>query len=181
MLLLDASPLYPFCGNVFLDTPMGYSGAVTTPARQHVRLELEGMSCASCAAAIERRLNELDGVEATVNLATNRATVSCTPAVEVGELVSAVESIGYGAHRALEGHDAHVHDEPLRPLVRALAFSAFLTVPVVLLAMIPALEFRHWGWVALGAVDARRLRRRCSASIAAPLGARVTAWPRWTP
>ena len=62
-----------------------------------VRLDLEGMSCASCASSIERRLNELDGVEATVNLATEQATVRCEPPVPVEELVAAVESIGYGA------------------------------------------------------------------------------------
>ena len=108
-------------------------------------LDLEGMSCASCAAAIERRLNEVDGVEATVNLATNRATVSCPPEVGVPELVAAVESIGYGAREAEP--DRHTHDDiPGRPLVLA----AVLTVPVVLLAMVPALQLSGWEWVALG-------------------------------
>ena len=58
------------------------------------------MSCASCASSIERRLNALDGVEATVNLATSLATVHCEPPLPVEELVAAVESIGYGARPA---------------------------------------------------------------------------------
>jgi Cu+-exporting ATPase len=108
------------------------------------------MSCAACAAAIERRLNQLEGVEATVNLATNRATVQCSPDVGVDELVSAVESVGYVAREAQPAGDAHQHDEPLRPLALRLALAAALTVPVVLLAMVPALQFTGWEWVALG-------------------------------
>jgi Cu+-exporting ATPase len=116
-------------------------------ATQDIRLDLEGMSCASCAAAIERRLNELDGVEATVNLATAQAMVHCDPAMPVGELVSAVESVGYGAHEHDGGH-AH-QDEPLGVLRRRLVVSAALTVPVALLSMWGALQFPDWQWAAL--------------------------------
>ncbi len=105
------------------------------------------MSCASCAGAIERRLNGLDGVDATVNFATGRATVRCEPPVPVAELVAAVESIGYGAHPA--GTATHDHDDPLDVLARRLALAAVLTVPVVLLAMVPSLRFSGWEWVAL--------------------------------
>jgi P-type Cu+ transporter len=118
-----------------------------TEAPETLRLELEGMSCASCASAIERRLNKLDGVEASVNFASGQATVRCEPPVPVEELVAAVESIGYGAHPA--GADDHDHDEPLDVLARRLALAVVLTVPVVLLAMIPSLRFSGWEGAAL--------------------------------
>ena len=107
---------------------------------QEVRLDLEGMSCASCAAAIERGLNRLDGVEATVNLATGQATVKAAPSVSVDELVEAVEAVGYGARPATDGH-AHDDDEPLALATRRLLVAAALTVPVVLVSMVPALQF----------------------------------------
>jgi Cu+-exporting ATPase len=110
------------------------------------RLDLEGMHCASCAAAIERRLNELDGVDASVNLATARATVHCDRPVPVEDLVAAVESIGYGAIPAAEGHQ---HHEEIGPLQRRLVVAAVLTVPVVLVAMVSSLRFSGWEWVGL--------------------------------
>jgi Cu+-exporting ATPase len=118
-------------------------------ASEQVRLDLEGMSCASCASSIERRLNDLDGVEATVNLATEQATVRCEPPVPVEELVAAVESIGYGArpHEPHAGGHVH-HDEPLDLLRVRLAVAAVLSVPVVLLSMVAALQFADWEWVA---------------------------------
>ena len=73
---------------------------MTAAAGQELRLDLEGMTCASCAARIEKRLNRLDGVEATVNFATEQATVHCEPSVSVDELVGAVSAAGYGAHVA---------------------------------------------------------------------------------
>ena len=85
-------------------TLMGYNGVVTAVETQRselVRLELEGMSCASCAARIERRLNDLDGVEATVNYATDQAAVAFDPAVlTVDDLLAAVEGAGYGRGRS---------------------------------------------------------------------------------
>ena len=116
------------------------------PARQEIRLDLEGMTCASCAARIERKLNKLDGVEATVNFATEQATVRCDPDVPVQRLVAAVESAGYGAHAA--GHHHH-QEEPVVVLRRRLAVAIVLSLPVALLAMIPPLQFSGWEWVAL--------------------------------
>src|SRR6266567_1582992 len=86
-----------------------------------LRLELEGMTCASCAARIEKKLNRLDGVEATVNFATEQATVQCDAEVPVEQLVAAVESAGYGARPARAMHagrtgdegEHHGHDDPL--------------------------------------------------------------------
>ncbi len=124
--------------------------------RNELRLDLEGMTCASCAARIERKLNKLDGVEATVNFATEQATVRCDPDVPVDQLVAAVESTGYGAHPAAPAHEAlmheggshHHHDEPLAVLTRRLVVAVALTVPVALLAMVPPLQFSGWEWVA---------------------------------
>ena len=77
----------------------------TAPENQEttLRLDLEGMTCASCAARIEKRLNKLDGVAATVNFATEQATVHCDAEVPLDQLVAAVESAGYGARPAGSG------------------------------------------------------------------------------
>src|SRR6266540_2330551 len=123
-----------------------------------VRIDLEGMTCASCAARIERKLNKLDGVEATVNFATEQATVLCDSSVPLEQLVAAVESAGYGAratgaahaeHEHDEARAHHRHDEPLRVLTRRLTLAVVLTIPVALLAMVPPLQFADWEWLAL--------------------------------
>jgi P-type Cu+ transporter len=113
-----------------------------------VRLDLEGMTCAACAARIEKRLNRLEGVEATVNFATEQASIRSERPIAVDRLVGAVESAGYGAREASSGH-AHQHDEPIALLRRRLALAVVLTVPLALLALIPPLQFAGWGWVAL--------------------------------
>jgi P-type Cu+ transporter len=120
-----------------------------------LRLDLEGMTCASCAARIERRLNKLDGVAATVNFATEQATVRCEDEVPVERLLEAVEAAGYRAHvttptNVQEGGEEHRHDDArLAVLTRRLALAAILTVPAALLAMVPALQFSGWEWLAL--------------------------------
>ena len=113
-----------------------------------VRLALEGMTCASCAARIEKKLNRLEGVEATVNFATEQATVRSDRTIPLDALVGAVESAGYGAREAVPAH-THQHDEPTRILRRRLAVAVALTLPVALLAMVPPLQFSNWEWVAL--------------------------------
>jgi P-type Cu+ transporter len=116
------------------------------------RLDLEGMHCASCASSIERRLNELDGVEATVNLATAQATVRSDPPVAVEDLVAAVESVGYGARAAPSAFDVaghRHHHESNGGLRRRLLVAVVLTLPVALLSMVPSLRFPDWEWVAL--------------------------------
>jgi Cu+-exporting ATPase len=122
--------------------------ATETPV-QEVRLDLEGMTCASCVARIERKLNKLDGVEASVNFATERATVHHGPSVTVDDLVSAVEAAGYRAHPVEDAGVHHHHDEPIGVLRRRLAVAIALTAPLAALAMIPALQFSGWEWVAL--------------------------------
>ena len=114
--------------------------------RRRVELPIQGMSCASCAARVEKKLNELDGVDATVNYATERATVALDPTlVDVDDLVGAVEEAGY--HAVRPGEDVQ---RPARPYARRLVVSAALTLPVLAFAMIPALQFDGWELVALG-------------------------------
>ena len=120
----------------------------TAAQTKEVRLDLEGMTCASCAARIEKKLNKVDGVEATVNFATEQATVHCDPAVPVDALIGAVDSAGYTAHLSTAAH-GHDHGEPARVLRRRLVVAIVLTVPIVLLAMVPPLQFSRWEWIGL--------------------------------
>jgi Cu+-exporting ATPase len=116
----------------------------TQPER--VRLDVGGMTCASCATRIERRLNRLEGVEASVNYATEEAAVTYDPAaVTIDDLVAAVEAAGYRA--ALPGHAAGAPDSAQALLVRLVAAAA-LSAPLALLAMLPPLQFDRWEWVA---------------------------------
>jgi Cu+-exporting ATPase len=111
-----------------------------------VELPITGMTCASCANRIERKLNKLDGVRATVNYATERASVQFDAAtVAPEELVATVEAAGYGA--ALPSAPAEA--DPTAELRRRLIVSAALALPVLLLSMIPALQFDYWQWLAL--------------------------------
>jgi len=121
--------------------------AATKTRPNEVRLDLEGMTCASCVSRIERKLNKLEGVEATVNFATEQATVRYDSPVSVDELVSAVEAAGYDA-RPVDAV-AHSHDEPIALLRRRLAVAVALTAPLAALAMIPVLQFDGWQWLAL--------------------------------
>jgi Cu+-exporting ATPase len=120
---------------------------------ERVRLDIEGMTCASCAARIEKKLNRLDGVEASVNYATEAASVTFDPArVKIEELIQTVEAIGYGAALPRAAGDVTQTDEPedaLRVIRRRLAGAAVLTAPLALLAMVPPLQFSGWEWVAL--------------------------------
>jgi Cu+-exporting ATPase len=111
-------------------------------------LEIGGMTCASCAARVEKSLNKLDGVEANVNYATELASVSYDPRrLEIDSLLKAVDDAGYSA--SLPVPQKHVTPDPLRPLRRRLVGSLLLTIPLVLLAAASPLQFRGWEWVAL--------------------------------
>ncbi len=118
----------------------------TGTEKAELQLELDGMTCASCATRIERKLNRLDGVEATVNYATERATVRHDRSVTLDALVGAVESAGYHA-RAAAAANRPERGAP-RALGRKLAVAVVLGIPVALLAMIPALQLGGWRWVA---------------------------------
>src|SRR5580693_2050362 len=120
-----------------------------------VELGIGGMTCASCAARIEKKLNKLDGVTAAVNFATEIAHVSFPAGVSTGDLISVVERTGYTAalpasrpagSEAANGTSAADEAALLRP---RLLVSVALAFPVVVLAMIPALQFRNWQWAAL--------------------------------
>jgi P-type Cu+ transporter len=125
---------------------------VATETSQRVELPITGMTCASCANRIERKLNKLDGVSATVNYATEKATVEYdTAAVAPEQLVGAVEAAGYGAVLpSVEpaGSAAQEVDETA-PLRQRLLVSLALTLPVLAMAMIPPLQFESWQWLSL--------------------------------
>jgi P-type Cu+ transporter len=123
-----------------------------TATPERVRLEIEGMTCASCAARIEKKLNKLEGVEASVNYATEEAAVSFDPArVELEQLIRTVETIGYGASlpRAADVTPAGEPEDALRAVRRRLAPAVVLTAPLTLLALVPPLQFSGWEWLAL--------------------------------
>jgi P-type Cu+ transporter len=120
------------------------------PTAQRLDLPIEGMTCASCASRIERTLNRLEGVEATVNYATERASVRFDAGrVTPRELVDAVEAAGYGARLPASGSAATVAGDPSRALQFRLLFAIALSLPVLALAMIPALQFDYWQWLSL--------------------------------
>ncbi|GAA0696344.1 heavy metal translocating P-type ATPase [Kitasatospora atroaurantiaca] len=130
-------------------------GIDTGAVRDRVELSIGGMTCASCAARIEKKLNRLDGVEATVNFATERARVDFGPEVSVADLIATVERTGYTAELPTPPAPAATEPTPeaapaveVDPLRERLLVSAALSVPVVLLSMIPALQFDNWQWLA---------------------------------
>ncbi|MCX5328681.1 cation-translocating P-type ATPase [Streptomyces sp. NBC_00140] len=124
-----------------------------------VELSIGGMTCASCAARIEKKLNRMDGVTATVNYATEKAKVSFPEGVEVADLIATVEKTGYTAEEPPppasdtrdegEAQAAPAADGELLSLRERLYISLILTVPVVLMAMVPALQFDNWQWLSL--------------------------------
>ncbi|MFD9079277.1 heavy metal translocating P-type ATPase [Streptomyces erythrochromogenes] len=125
-----------------------------------VELSIGGMTCASCAARIEKKLNRMDGVEATVNYATEKAHVSYGADVQVADLIATVVKTGYTAEEPAppappapaageEQERAEAPDPVLSALRQRLLVSAALALPVVLLAMVPALQFDNWQWLSL--------------------------------
>ena len=117
-------------------------------AAERVRLEIGGMTCASCATRIERKLNKLDGVQAAVNYATEEVAVDFDPVrVAVGDLIKTVEATGYTA--ALPDAHAHAHHaDPTSRLRTRLAVAVGLSVPLMVLAMVPPARFSGWEWLA---------------------------------
>ena len=112
-----------------------------------VDLALEGMTCASCATRIEKRLNKLDSVSATVNFATEQAAVSFDPRqVSLEDLIAAVEAAGYHASLPAE---ALGEEDPTRPYRPRLVVALALSVPLAVMAMVPAAQFDGWQWVSL--------------------------------
>ncbi|MER5954225.1 heavy metal translocating P-type ATPase [Streptomyces sp. NPDC001893] len=138
---------------------MSVHQAATAPfAAQAAEVELAigGMTCASCASRIEKKLNRMDGVEATVNYATEKAKVTFADGVAVADLIAAVEATGYTAQEPprtveekTEGAESDASADPLAPLRQRLVTAVVLAVPVVAMAMIPALQFEYWQWLSL--------------------------------
>lgn len=132
---------------------MSIADSPSTPTPQPVSLAIEGMTCASCAMRIEKKLNKIDGVHATVNYATEQAKVEAPQGVSVTDLIAAVESAGYtakpvGKTPAAPGDSDEDRDETAA-LRQRLYISLALSVPVIILAMIPAFQFDGWQWVSL--------------------------------
>jgi len=128
------------------------SGAVGSPREERVELAIEGMTCSSCANRIEKSLNELEGVEASVNFATERAAIDFDPArAGAEELVEAVGRVGYTASLPSEEEPAVTAAEadPTADLRRRLVFAAALSLPVLLISMIEPLQFENWQWLVL--------------------------------
>jgi Cu+-exporting ATPase len=122
-------------------------------ATEHLDLPIAGMTCASCASRVEKNLNSLEGVTATVNYATERATVDYDAgAVAPEQLVQAVEAVGYQAVLPVTEEeapeDASARDETA-PLRTRLVVSALLSLPVLLLSMVSGLQFDNWQWLVL--------------------------------
>ncbi|MER8185393.1 heavy metal translocating P-type ATPase [Kitasatospora sp. NPDC094015] len=133
---------------------MSTTHGIAPAAVERVELSIGGMTCASCAARIEKKLNRIDGVEATVNYATERARVDFGPGVSVADLIATVERTGYTAELPPPPEPAAAPAGPEQPsaapdpLLQRLRISTLLAVPVVLLSMIPALQFDDWQWLA---------------------------------
>src|SRR5208282_842351 len=133
------------------------TGVSPVGADGRVELAISGMTCASCAARVEKKLNKLDGVTATVNFATETARVGFPAAVSVHDLISMVEQAGYtaavpAAPEAVSADAAAGENDgagDTAALRQRLLVSLALTIPVVLLAMVPPLQFRNWQWAAL--------------------------------
>ncbi|HET9141785.1 HAD-IC family P-type ATPase, partial [Actinophytocola sp.] len=123
---------------------------MSTPATKQVELSIGGMTCASCAARVERKLNRVDGVSATVNFATEKARVTYPASMSPQDLVQVVTATGYTAELpAPPDTTRDTAAEPADPLRQRLIVSAVLTVPVIALAMVPALQFTYWQWLSL--------------------------------
>lgn len=142
------------------------SSSLPQTAGSGVELEIGGMTCASCAMRIEKKLNKLDGVSATVNYATEKAKVTVPDGYDPALLIAEVEKTGYtAAMPAPEGAPATGGaddvDPELRSLRNRLIGSIVLTIPVIAMAMIPALQFTYWQWASLA------------------LGAPVIVWAAW--
>ncbi|MEE1940670.1 heavy metal translocating P-type ATPase [Streptomyces sp. TRM 70361] len=138
---------------------------MTTTASEAAEVELAigGMTCASCAARVERKLNRMDGVSATVNYATEKAKVSFGEGVGVEDLIATVEATGYtatppaldreaaggGSGETASAAGGRHEDDELRPLQQRLFTAVVLAVPVIALAMVPAWQFTYWQWLSL--------------------------------
>ncbi len=117
-------------------------------ATSTIDLEIGGMTCAACAARIERTLNKVEGVSASVNYALESARVEAPAGVEATALIELIEGAGYDA-RLPSSIPTSTTDDPVDALTRRVALVAGMAVPVILLAMVPAWQFANWQWLSL--------------------------------
>ncbi|MEU6252179.1 heavy metal translocating P-type ATPase [Streptomyces sp. NPDC047043] len=128
---------------------------IADPDTSDVELLIGGMTCASCAARVEKKLNRMDGVTATVNYATGKAKVAYPAGIQVADLITTVVKTGYTAEepappQPVEDETPAAEEDPeLAGYRERFTVSALLALPVVLLSMIPALQFDNWQWLAL--------------------------------
>ncbi|OQQ37200.1 heavy metal translocating P-type ATPase [Prescottella equi] len=128
---------------------------LTTGRNDTVELAIGGMTCASCAARVEKKLNKIEGVTATVNYATEKAKIAFPEGVSTDDLVTAVQNAGYTATLPTppsadeSGPTDDPRDRELTALRTRLIVSAILSVPVIAMAMVPALQFDNWQWLSL--------------------------------
>jgi len=122
---------------------------MTTTTVRDIELQIGGMTCASCAMRIEKKLNKLDGVTAAVNYATEKATVTVPAGYGPQELIAEVEKTGYTASLQQDETGQENQAPELTSLRNRLVVAIVLTTPVILMAMIPAWQFRHWQWLSL--------------------------------
>ncbi|MGY1806816.1 heavy metal translocating P-type ATPase [Blastococcus sp. SYSU D00669] len=129
---------------------MAETSGLQSTGLQSTELLIGGMTCASCAARIEKKLNKLDGVTATVNYATEKARVSFADGVTTDDLIATVERTGYTAALPQPAEpEAPAEADPAAALRTRLLVSVVLSIPVVALAMVPALQFEYWQWLSL--------------------------------
>ncbi|MCS6711292.1 heavy metal translocating P-type ATPase [Micrococcus luteus] len=138
---------------------MSTAETTTSAAGSSVELQIGGMTCASCANRIEKKLNKLDGITASVNYATEKASVTAPDGYDPQLLIAEVEKTGYTAALpapknqagagSSDGEGESAEDAELRTLRTRLIVSAVLAVPVIALAMVPALQFDYWGFASL--------------------------------
>ncbi|MGW4671949.1 heavy metal translocating P-type ATPase [Streptomyces sp. NPDC004324] len=150
--MTTAAPESPITG-----TPPTADATAAAAAVAEIELTIGGMTCASCAARVEKKLNRMDGVTATVNYATEKAKVSYPAGVQVADLIATVVKTGYTAEApppppppgTPEPAAATDGDPELASLRERLVVSALLALPVVLMSMVPALQFDDWQWLSL--------------------------------
>jgi Cu+-exporting ATPase len=120
---------------------------LTSSRRESLELTISGMTCASCAARVEKKLNKVDGVQASVNYATEKAKILHPAQITADDLIAVVEKTGYGA--SLPEPDAPPPPDPATVYGRRLLVAGALTVPLLLMAMVTPLQFPGWQWVSL--------------------------------